>query len=56
MSSTMDRRIRFESWLVILACVGFTIWYARGQLLYSLYFGYQVVRFFFPQWIPPVGG
>ena len=50
----MDRRLRIESWLVIVACVGFTAWYAKGQLLYSLYFGYQILRYLFPQWVPQV--
>lgn len=56
MSSITARRQNMEAWLVIVACGGFTLWYAKGQFLYSLYFGYQVARFFFPHWFPSLGG
>ena len=56
MSSKMDPKRRVEAGLVLAACVGFTLWYAKGQLLYTLYFGYQLARVLFPQWLPPVSG
>lgn len=56
MSSTMDRRRRIEHWIVIVASVACTAWYAKGQLLFTLYFGYQLARFWFPQWLPAVSG
>ncbi len=56
MSPNPDRNRRAEAALVLVACAAFTAWYAKGQLLYTLYFGYQLARVIFPQWLPPVGG
>ncbi len=55
MSSTPLRRTPAEAWLVMLAFFAFTLWYAKNQLLFSLYFGYQIVQFLFPHWLPRVG-
>ncbi len=56
MSSTTDPRQRFEAWIVLVASVAFPLWYAKGQLLFTLYFGYQLARVWFPQLFPSVNG
>ena len=56
MSSKTDLSRRVEAGLVLGACAAFTLWYAKGQLLYTLYFSYQLARLLFPQWLPSVGG
>lgn len=55
MSSTMGHKRRLEHWIMIAASMAFTLWYAKGQLLYTLHFGYELVRVWFPQWLPSVG-
>lgn len=56
MSSKMDPNRQVEAGLVLAVCAACTLWYAKGQLLYTLYFAYQIARVLFPQWLPPVGG
>jgi hypothetical protein len=55
MSSKMDSTRRLEACLVLAASILCTLWYAKGQLLFTLYFGYQVLQFLIPQWFPQVG-
>ena len=52
----MDPSRRREAIVVLVASAALTLWYAKGQLLFTLYFGYQLARFWFPQWLPAVGG
>jgi len=54
MSSISLRVRKIEVWLVIVFSVVTMLIYARNQLLYSLYFFYQLGRFFFPGVIPEV--
>jgi hypothetical protein len=56
MSSRMNNRRRIDAGLVSLAFAAFTVWYAHGQLLYTLYFGYQLARYLFPHWLPSLSG
>jgi len=55
MSSKKDPSQRVEASLVLMASLAMTLWYAKGQFLLTLYFGYQVARVLFPQWLPPAG-
>ncbi len=54
MSSSRQRARKVEAWLVIVASVVTLLIYARYQFIYSLYFFYQLGRFFFPGVIPEV--
>jgi len=51
MLSNNNRRI-LEAYIVLLGMVVMTIWYARPQLIYSLFIGYDIVRTYFPQFLP----
>jgi len=41
-----------EAFLVLLLSLVAFLWYAKPQLIYSLYFFYQISRYFFPGAIP----
>jgi len=43
---TPDRGLRL--WVVAMAAA--TLWYAWPQFFYSLFFGYDLLRTFLPQW------
>jgi len=43
---------RVEAFLVLLLSLVAFLWYAKPQLIYSLYFFYQISRYFFPGAIP----
>lgn len=45
---------KIEVWLVLVFSVVTLLIYARHQLLYSLYFFYQLGRFFLPGVIPEI--
>jgi hypothetical protein len=45
---------KIEVWLIIIFSVVTISIYARNQLLYSLYFFYQLGRFFFPGVVPEI--
>jgi len=50
-----SRRIiseKVEAILVLLLSLAAFLWYAKPQLIYSLYFFYQISRYFFPDVIP----
>lgn len=49
-------RVTGEAWLVLFGMILATLWYASNQLLYSLYFAYQIVRALFPGIVPDIGG
>jgi hypothetical protein len=55
MWSKSRARIRREGWLVLAFMVVATLWYASNQLLYSLYFIYQLVRLLLPGIVPDIG-
>ena len=46
---------RVEAFLVLLLSLAAFVWYAKPQLIYSLYFFYQLGRYFFPGAIPDLG-
>jgi hypothetical protein len=54
MSSKMSRRQRAEAGIVVFGFFVFGIWYASGQLLYTLHFAYLLARYLFPQWVPEI--
>ena len=54
MSSNSLRTQKIEVGLVIVFSVVTLLIYARYQILYSLYFFYQLGRFFFPGVIPEI--
>lgn len=54
MSSKSQGRTALEAWLVLTIMVAASAWYASNQLLYSLYFVYQLARFLFPGVVPAV--
>ena len=54
MSSSKGTVQKIEVWLVIVFSVVTMLIYARHQLLYSLYFFYQLGRFFFPGIVPEI--
>jgi len=43
---------RVEAFLVLLLSLAAFLWYAKPQLIYSLYFFYQLARYFLPGVIP----
>jgi hypothetical protein len=55
MSSKSQNRTAMEAWLVLMCMVLATLWYASNQLLYSLYFLYQIARIALPGIVPAVG-
>jgi len=55
MSSKSRSRVTGEAWLVLISMILVTLWYASNQLLYSLYFTYQIARGLFPGIVPDVG-
>jgi hypothetical protein len=55
MSSKSQSRTAMEAWLVLMCMVLATLWYASNQLLYSLYFLYQIARIALPGIVPAVG-
>ena len=54
MSSSKGTVQKIEVWIVIVFSVVTLLIYARHQFLYSLYFFYQLGRFFFPDIIPEI--
>lgn len=54
MSSLTSRQQALGAWLLTAGMVLMGIWYAHNQLLYSLYFFYQVASYFYPGLFPPV--
>ena len=55
MSSKSQSRASVEAWVLLGAMTLATVWYAWNQLLYSLYFVYQVARSLFPAIVPELG-
>ncbi len=55
MSSKSQSRVTLEAWLVLAVMVAATVWYASNQLLYSLYFVYQLAHLLLPGVVPAVG-
>jgi hypothetical protein len=55
MSSKSSNSLRAQAWVVLICMVLVTLWYASSQLLYSLYFAYQLARLLFPGIMPDVG-
>ncbi len=52
---SLSRRLiseRVEAFLVLLLSLAAFLWYAKPQLIYSLYFFYQLARYFLPGVIP----
>lgn len=43
---------RAEALLVLILSLAAFAWYAKPQLIYSLYFFYQLGRYFFPDMLP----
>lgn len=54
MSSAGNEIGRAGAWLMVGISIIALAWYAHNQLLYSLYFFYQVASFLFPGLLPPV--
>jgi hypothetical protein len=52
MSSISFNKRRIEAWLLLVACLGMTIWYAKPQIFYSLSFLYYLGRALLPGLVP----
>jgi hypothetical protein len=55
MSSKSRTSFMGEAWAVLICMILVTLWYAGNQLLYSLYFVYQIARILLPGVVPAVG-
>jgi hypothetical protein len=55
MSSKSRTSLGPEAWAVLMCMILATLWYASNQLLYSLYFVYQIARIVLPGIVPDVG-
>jgi len=52
MSSRIRRNKRIEAALLLTSMLAMTIWYAQPQLIYSLFIVYDIIRTFFPEFLP----
>ena len=53
MLSNNKRRL-LEAYFVLLGMMVMTIWYAWPQLVYSLFIVYDIIRTYFPQFLPAI--
>lgn len=52
MSSNVTTETSWVVWLILASSLGLFVWYSSNQLLYSLYFLYQLLRALFPAYLP----
>lgn len=51
----MAKNDKFAPVVMLAASLALLVWYAQAQLVYSLYFLYQLGRAFLPGLVPDVG-